>query len=790
MRILCLIYSIQDPLTAGHQPRISPTSVTSTSLSSQAHSSATSVASTVTNHGPSAGTQNGPSVIPSQRTLEPASPSEESHSPSGDQRTPGRNNDWEMTDSDWEHLGSDRENTRIREREQPLRESTTEREASFETIGNVMLRGAALQPPQQQPPTRQTIRKSVSSTSITSRHEARTPPSPFVPPSHAEPPVPVLGVRASMLPPPRPPPSMPLPTRPRGSSAAPAFPSQVLNQPLSKVGIYSNGGKSSVLTYIKQNNAPTIMEPTPIPGPHSSPNASVSPTSSVSSSGSILPIPISTLAPPVQANVTGAGGSRARGNSNAHRRTPSNSDRLGAVNEEQEEENSSASVHTSVLPAPPQGPKEGNYRSRSSSMVSLKDRERAKVQVQAAVQHAQPPLPAPPLALLQQRELPSTPSSPTSSTSNAAIPMPPTPRRPSVDYYQQFTAGPTRGRGNSLGSNVTHSSEDLVTPESEHSPGATPVAHTTVGSDAAKQAGGQIVPSSNPLLDAQSIKINTTTNGGVISQRRQKNPETGTVSAASSTTDLNASTTRLTSQQLPPSTATSLGLTGRSRAVSNPGRRPANLGITEQPGRPPIPMPPLSAGLKRHFPGRFTPLMQTISSPVVPTAQHPFTGDAPTAGKPLSPPAPAPPREAVLRPYYLMSLLRKSMVDRTGGFVTPKLHVPNEVWTQGGAKLQNHADKMKALDVLTTALDELSTASVEFCGAGGVNGLSGALGRSEAERWASKLEDFDRSLSQVGEVYGKKLGVGEGFVAKKTGGMAALTGKFTRGLDRMTTGKK
>jgi len=244
MRILCLIYSIQDPLSAGHQPRapgISPTSTTSTSLSPRAPFSATSVASAVASHGPSSGTQNGPTVIPGQRALEPPSPSEESHTPSGDQQTPGRNNDWEMVDSDWEHLGSDRENARIREREQPLRESATEREASFdvnEAIGNVMLRGAALQPPQQQTPTRHTIRKSVSNTSITFGQEARTSPSPFVPPSHAEPPVPISGVRASMLPPPRPPPSAPLPTRPRGSSAAPAFPSQGLNQPLSKVGTF------------------------------------------------------------------------------------------------------------------------------------------------------------------------------------------------------------------------------------------------------------------------------------------------------------------------------------------------------------------------------------------------------------------------------------------------------------------------------------------------------------------------------------------------------------------------
>jgi len=246
MRILCLIYSIQDPLAASAQPRApstSPTSTTGASLSSQAFSSAISVASTITSHEPSAGTQNGPSIIPSQRTPDQASSPEESHTPGANQRTSGRNNDWEMVDSDWERLGPDQENDQIRERKQPLRESTTDklRETSFdvnEAIGNVMLRGAAPQLPQQQPLTRLTIRKSASNTSITSRQEARTPPSPYAPPSHVEPPVPVPGVRASMLPPPRPPPSMPLPTRPRGSSAAPAFSSQVLNQPLSKVGMF------------------------------------------------------------------------------------------------------------------------------------------------------------------------------------------------------------------------------------------------------------------------------------------------------------------------------------------------------------------------------------------------------------------------------------------------------------------------------------------------------------------------------------------------------------------------
>jgi len=246
MRILCLIYSIQDPLPTGHPraPYTPPTTTTNASPSSQALSSAISIASTVTSHEPSAGTQNGLGIVPTQRALEAVSPSEESSTSGTDQQTPGQNNDWEMVDSDWGRLGSDRENARIRDREQPLRGSATDRvrEPSFdvnEAIGNVMLSTAASQLPQQQLQTRSTIRKSASNTSITSAQEARTPPSPYVPPSHAETPVPLPGARASMLPPPRPPPSMPLPNRPRGSSAAPAFPSQILNQPLSRVGIFS-----------------------------------------------------------------------------------------------------------------------------------------------------------------------------------------------------------------------------------------------------------------------------------------------------------------------------------------------------------------------------------------------------------------------------------------------------------------------------------------------------------------------------------------------------------------------
>lgn len=133
-------------------------------------------------------------------------------------------------------------------------------------------------------------------------------------------------------------------------------------------------------------------------------------------------------------------------------------------------------------------------------------------------------------------------------------------------------------------------------------------------------------------------------------------------------------------------------------------------------------------------------------------------------------------------------------MNRGGGFVTPRLHVPHEVWTQGGAKLTNAVEKTKVIDLLLSALEELNAASLEFCGAGGAAGLPNspapATGRKEAERWATKIEDFDRSFKELVVTFSKKLGVGEGVIAKKSVGVAAWSNKFAKSLDRMTTGKK
>ena len=130
------------------------------------------------------------------------------------------------------------------------------------------------------------------------------------------------------------------------------------------------------------------------------------------------------------------------------------------------------------------------------------------------------------------------------------------------------------------------------------------------------------------------------------------------------------------------------------------------------------------------------------------------------------------------------------MVDRSGGYVTPRLHIPHEVWTQGSAKLTNMPEKVKVIEVLSSALEDLANASIDFCGvSSGIAASSGGAdgSKKQAERWASKLEEFDRTFGQLAETFGKKLGVGSGFVVKKSAGMAAWGNKF---LDKISTAGK
>ena len=123
-----------------------------------------------------------------------------------------------------------------------------------------------------------------------------------------------------------------------------------------------------------------------------------------------------------------------------------------------------------------------------------------------------------------------------------------------------------------------------------------------------------------------------------------------------------------------------------------------------------------------------------------------------------------------------MNLLRNTMTSKTGGYVTRRLHVPHEVWSQGGAKLNNVLEKVRVVEVLCSALEDLQAASVDQFGAGSVSaGMAmgiGSVGRKQGDAWVAKLEEFSSVCDGVVANFGKKLGVGEGFVLKKTTGVS------------------
>jgi hypothetical protein len=309
----------------------------------------------------------------------------------------------------------------------------------------------------------------------------------------------------------------------------------------------------------------------------------------------------------------------------------------------------------------------------------------------------------------------------------------------------------------------------------------------------------------------QPAFINPTTTQGTIFQRRTKT----SVPPSSRSTSPADSIASAGSSPHPKSTTSSLpGITtigpvpGRSRSSSQPGRRPSIVGgrISPLDPRPPLPGAASVTGSpmrKSSVPPKFNPSAQPSQLSIQTDLPPPqtgssalslvpppavFTNNLPTT--PTSPLPQSPPTDPLLKPYYMMSLLRTTMISTTGGYVTRRLHVPHEVWSQGGAKLSNVLDKVRVVAILCSALEELQNSSSEHFGAGNVSsGLAlgiGSIGRKEADAWLAKLEDFSSVCDGVVTNFGKKLGVGEGFVLKKT----TWGDKLTRSFDKFTNGKK
>lgn len=294
--------------------------------------------------------------------------------------------------------------------------------------------------------------------------------------------------------------------------------------------------------------------------------------------------------------------------------------------------------------------------------------------------------------------------------------------------------------------------------------------------------------------------INASLANGTIHQRRAKMsapPSTSTSTANSSPSD--SPSQSVFSLPAPKPTGSPVPqnpvpvVVGRNRASSQPGRRPSvvNGHISPfDPHRPPLPHTAGLNGIPRKMSNpsklnqnisvdiqnlpQFTMQTELLSPPPALALVPPpvLISNLPTT--PTSPLPPAPPADSQRKPYHMMALLANTMNSKSGGYITRRLHVPQEVWSQGGAKLTSIPEKVRVVEVLCSALEDMQQCSVESFGASVCSGLAlgiGSVTRREAETWVGKLEEFCSICDTLVANFGKKLGVNEGFVVKKSGGV-------------------
>ncbi|KAH8997457.1 hypothetical protein EDB92DRAFT_1839852 [Lactarius akahatsu] len=315
--------------------------------------------------------------------------------------------------------------------------------------------------------------------------------------------------------------------------------------------------------------------------------------------------------------------------------------------------------------------------------------------------------------------------------------------------------------------------------------------------------GGSTFSTRSEIISPPTLISNSTTMG-TISQRRSKAsapPSTSTSTLIQSPDavlplSLKPKVPSLMTSVPPPSYA-------RSRASSQPGQRPSLTGLPslsyDASARPPSAVAVLprktsvSSKSNSSLPqitvvtGYLSPPLDTPANQLVPPPPIPHSNLPTTPTSPLPPTAPSDP---LRKPYHMMSLLRHTMISKTGGYITPKLHVPQEVWSQGGARLLNLPEKVRVVEVLCSSLEEVQHSSGGVFGAGNVSAsLAPGIGKKEGELWSLKLEEFSNVCDGVVANFGKKLGVGEGFMIKKHSGVTSWGGKLTRQLDKLTNQK-
>ncbi|OAG11272.1 uncharacterized protein CC84DRAFT_7207 [Paraphaeosphaeria sporulosa] len=146
-----------------------------------------------------------------------------------------------------------------------------------------------------------------------------------------------------------------------------------------------------------------------------------------------------------------------------------------------------------------------------------------------------------------------------------------------------------------------------------------------------------------------------------------------------------------------------------------------------------------------------TPSVPTFNVDGLPSGgMHLFESDIHSPYSPGSPSgavanAPIPlepcPESYLLRPFWLMRCFYQTIVHPRGGYLSTKLFIPRDVWRVKGVKLKNVDDKIANCDLLTAALQRLSTVDT-----------------LDADAVLEEMQAFEVVLDQVQTQLAKKLG--------------------------------
>ncbi|KAK0198645.1 hypothetical protein F5146DRAFT_1131610 [Armillaria mellea] len=284
------------------------------------------------------------------------------------------------------------------------------------------------------------------------------------------------------------------------------------------------------------------------------------------------------------------------------------------------------------------------------------------------------------------------------------------------------------------------------------------------------------------------VVINPTIHQGTISLRRFKTsaPPTPRPSSPSESVVSVGSHPQSVASSLP-SSGVSLSGVGRIRSSSQPGRRPPLVGgrISPPEQRPPLPSTTIANGAGP------APRKASFPSKLNPNAQIQLTVQTDLPSMAINPPLLPPP--AVISSVLPITPISPLPAAAPGGSIKEAL--PPHEFTSYNNDFHHrriyHASFTcsTGIGILCSALEDLQNSSSEHFGAGNVSsGMAlgiGSIGRKEGEAWISKLEDFSTMCDGVVANFGKKLGVGEGFVLKKT----TWGDKLGRRFDKYINGK-